>query len=109
MKRTLHARLARHLALPIALALATAAFAAHAEAPDIGRLAWLAGCWTAEGGEPGSGEHPQHEFPQRVVYAREGADRLAARIEGMRGGSLRVIPFPMVRVSCDALLQGAKP
>lgn len=46
-------------------------------------------------------ENAQHDFPQRVAYRREGASRLAARIEGMRNGALRVIHFPMDRVSCD--------
>jgi hypothetical protein len=49
-------------------------------------------------------ENPQHDFPQRVVYARDGATRLAARIEGQRNGKLRTIAFPMQRVSCDSLL-----
>ena len=47
-------------------------------------------------------ENAQHDFPQRVAYRREGDSKLAARIEGMRNGSLRVIAFPMERVSCDA-------
>lgn len=51
-------------------------------------------------------ENPQHDFPQRVVYARDGESRLVARIEGMRGGALRVLEFPMVRISCDAQLNG---
>lgn len=50
-------------------------------------------------------ENLQHDFPQRVAYARDGATRLNARIEGLRNGQLRVIPFPMVKVSCDSLLQ----
>jgi hypothetical protein len=49
-------------------------------------------------------ENPQHDFPQRVVYARDGETRLLARIEGLRRGVLRVLEFPMVRVSCDAQL-----
>ena len=49
-------------------------------------------------------ENPQHDFPQRVVYARDGETRLLARIEGLRRGVLRVLEFPMVRVSCDAPL-----
>lgn len=49
-------------------------------------------------------ENPQHDFPQRVIYKLEGGARLRARIEGMRGGSLRVIEFPMNRVSCDSQL-----
>jgi len=49
-------------------------------------------------------ENLQHDFPQRVVYARDGATRLAARIEGQHHGKTRSIPFPMQRVSCDSLL-----
>lgn len=48
-------------------------------------------------------ENPQHDFPQRVVYQlAEGGSKLKARIEGLRGGKLRVIEFPMSRASCDA-------
>jgi hypothetical protein len=49
-------------------------------------------------------ENLQHDCPQRVAYARDGATKLNARIEGTRNGQLRVIPFPMVKVSCDGLL-----
>ena len=52
-------------------------------------------------------ENLQHDFPQRIVYAVEGGGtRLNARIEGLRSGNLRVVHFPMRRVSCDALLSG---
>ncbi|WMW81842.1 DUF6265 family protein [Undibacterium cyanobacteriorum] len=126
---------------------------------------WLAGCWSADGGEPGSGEHwmpaagdtmigvgrtikngktvdyeflqlkrgadgklafvalpsgqkeasfsllsahpdevifenLEHDFPQRIIYRREGNDRLKARIEGMRNNKLRAIDFPMSRAEC---------
>ena len=47
-------------------------------------------------------ENAQHDFPQRVAYKFEADGKLAARIEGTRNGSLRVIDFPMSRVSCDA-------
>lgn len=48
-------------------------------------------------------ENPQHDFPQRVVYQlADGGSKLMARIEGVRGGKLRVIEFPMSRASCDA-------
>ena len=43
--------------------------------------------------------NPAHDFPQRVIYRRSG-DSLLARIEGMRGGQLRVIPFHYLRVRC---------
>ena len=45
-------------------------------------------------------ENPQHDFPQRVAYAREGDSRLRARIEGVQKGELQVIHFPMSRVAC---------
>ena len=43
--------------------------------------------------------NPAHDFPQRVIYRRSG-DSLLARIEGMRGGQLRIVPFLYVRVHC---------
>jgi hypothetical protein len=49
-------------------------------------------------------ENPTHDFPQRVIYQLEGGTRLRARVEGMRRGALRVIEFPMIRVSCDSQL-----
>lgn len=48
-------------------------------------------------------ENPQHDFPQKVSYRLESADRLIGRIEGNRGGSLRGIDFPMRRVPCEPL------
>lgn len=52
-------------------------------------------------------ENAQHDFPQRVAYARVGETELLARIEGTRNGRLRVIEFPMRRVSCDQLVAGS--
>jgi hypothetical protein len=48
-------------------------------------------------------ENPQHDFPQRISYRALPEDRLAARVEGTRGGTLRGIDFPMKRVPCEAL------
>ena len=45
-------------------------------------------------------ENLQHDFPQRIMYRATGADSLGARIEGVRGGTLRGIDFPMQRVRC---------
>jgi hypothetical protein len=45
-------------------------------------------------------ENPTHDFPQRVMYRREG-ENLFARIEGNRGGKLVGIDFPMTRISCE--------
>jgi len=45
-------------------------------------------------------ENPAHDFPQRVMYKRESADRLVARIEGSINGKERGIDFPMQRTAC---------
>jgi len=45
-------------------------------------------------------ENPSHDFPQRIIYRRRGADSLIARIEGMRGGQVRGVDFPYRRASC---------
>ncbi len=47
-------------------------------------------------------ENLEHEFPQRIIYRLDG-NRLAARIEGMRQGTLRGIDYPMKRVNCEGL------
>jgi hypothetical protein len=44
--------------------------------------------------------NPAHDFPQRILYRRVGADSVVARIEGPRGGQMRGIDFPMRRVGC---------
>lgn len=41
-------------------------------------------------------ENQQHDFPQRVIYRRDG-DLLTGRIEGRDGGETRGIDFPMKR------------
>ncbi len=46
-------------------------------------------------------ENLEHDFPQRVIYRRDG-ERLHARIEGMSKGKLKGIDFPMKRVACEA-------
>lgn len=48
-------------------------------------------------------ENPQHDFPQRIIYKIMQGDRLVARIEGLRGGAVRRIDFPMKRVQCEVL------
>ena len=45
-------------------------------------------------------ENPAHDFPQRIIYRRRGADSLLARVEGMRGGQLRGSDFPYRRIIC---------
>lgn len=51
-------------------------------------------------------ENLDHDFPQRVIYRFVAPAHLRASIEGLRGGSLRRVEFPMVRVACDAPLAG---
>lgn len=46
-------------------------------------------------------ENLQHDFPQRIIYRRTGADALSARVEGMREGKLRGIDYSFKKVSCD--------
>lgn len=45
-------------------------------------------------------ENLGHDFPQRVIYRRAGSDSLLARVEGVRGGTLRGVDFPYARVEC---------
>ncbi len=45
-------------------------------------------------------ENPAHDFPQRIIYQRRGADSLIARIGGTTPSGPRGINFPMRRVEC---------
>lgn len=45
-------------------------------------------------------ENPEHDFPQRIIYRRDG-DSLLGRIEGVREGKERAVDFPLKRASCD--------
>lgn len=42
-------------------------------------------------------ENPDHDFPQRILYMREGADGLLVRIEGTIGGESRSAEFRFQR------------
>jgi hypothetical protein len=44
--------------------------------------------------------NPTHDFPQRIIYRRVGADSLVARIEGTVSGKQGVSQFPYRRVAC---------
>lgn len=44
--------------------------------------------------------NPAHDFPQRIIYRKAGADSMMARIEGPQGGQLRGIDLPMRRMPC---------
>jgi hypothetical protein len=45
-------------------------------------------------------ENPDHDFPQRVGYEKQGADSLLAWIEGSQNGRTRRVDFPYRRVAC---------
>lgn len=45
-------------------------------------------------------ENKDHDFPQRVIYKRDG-ERLTGRIEGNNKGKFMGIDFPMTRAKCD--------
>lgn len=47
-------------------------------------------------------ENAAHDFPQRIIYRRRGADSLVTRIEGNTSGGPRGIDFPMRRARCEA-------
>jgi hypothetical protein len=47
-------------------------------------------------------ENPQHDFPQRVGYRRNGADALDAWIEGQANGKARRVDFSYQRARCEA-------
>ena len=46
-------------------------------------------------------ENPEHDFPQRIIYRRDG-DSLTGRIEGVSRGKERAIEFPLKRVACGS-------
>ena len=46
-------------------------------------------------------ENPEHDFPQRIIYQRDG-DSLIGRIEGVSGGKERAVDFPLKRGSCNS-------
>jgi hypothetical protein len=45
-------------------------------------------------------ENPAHDFPQRVIYRRDG-DSLRGRIEGVSKGQAKAVDFPLKRTPCD--------
>jgi hypothetical protein len=47
-------------------------------------------------------ENLQHDFPQRIVYRRAGADSLAVRVEGPGPNGPRGFDLAFRRVSCEA-------
>ncbi len=56
---------------------------------------------SAREGERWVFENPEHDFPQRVIYANPAAGSAPfARIEGTTGGGERSLEFPLERVAC---------
>jgi Domain of unknown function (DUF6265) len=45
-------------------------------------------------------ENPAHDFPQRVIYRLDSADRLVGRVEGKNNGREQAFDYPMKRTSC---------
>jgi hypothetical protein len=45
-------------------------------------------------------ENPQHDFPQRVIYRRDG-ESLFARIEGQMGGTQRAVEWRYKKASLN--------
>ena len=45
-------------------------------------------------------ENPSHDFPQRIIYKRNG-EGVDARIEGMSKGKLKGIDYPLRRAACQ--------
>ncbi|HZM92524.1 MAG TPA: DUF6265 family protein [Vicinamibacterales bacterium] len=46
-------------------------------------------------------ENPEHDFPQRVGYRRDGTDGLQAWVEGQANGKSRRIDFAYQRSRCE--------
>ncbi len=44
--------------------------------------------------------NPAHDFPQRILYERRGADSLVVRVEGSLGGARRELRFAFQRRAC---------
>ena len=45
-------------------------------------------------------ENLEHDFPQRIIYRRDG-ESLIGRIEGNSKGQEKAVDFPLQRVPCD--------
>ena len=46
-------------------------------------------------------ENPDHDFPQRIIYRREGEDSLKARIEGIDKGKEKGFDYSLRRAKCE--------
>jgi hypothetical protein len=80
-----------------ALALGLAALASASIAQPVGaidRLAWLTGCWAADGGEPGSVEH----------WLAPAAGSMLGVNRTVRAGRLSQFEFMAIRTAADGRL-----
>ena len=46
-------------------------------------------------------ENHKHDFPQRIIYRRDG-NSLTGRVEGVSNGKERSVDFPLKRIACDS-------
>jgi hypothetical protein len=49
--------------------------------------------------------NPEHDFPQRIVYKKVGADSLIARIEGDRAGRRQPVTYSYRRIDCAGITE----
>ena len=42
-------------------------------------------------------EHPEHDFPQRIIYQRQGEDKLHVRMEAEQDGKMSGIDSEFVK------------
>ncbi len=54
-------------------------------------------------------ENAAHDFPQRVIYRRLGADAVTGRIEGQIGGQAKSVDFPYKRCAPQPAIDLAPP
>jgi len=47
-------------------------------------------------------QNPEHDFPQRIIYALKADGALEVRIEGEMDGDVRRVTFPFTRIACGA-------
>jgi hypothetical protein len=47
-------------------------------------------------------ENPAHDFPQRIIYRRQGSDSLIARIEGSTPGGQKGFDYRYARANCSS-------
>jgi hypothetical protein len=46
-------------------------------------------------------ENPEHDFPQKIAYRKEGKDGMRARVEATENGKLNGFDVVFTRISCE--------